>query len=198
MKIHTAVFEISAPGATSYPARPLPEFAFIGRSNVGKSSLINMLTRAKGLAKVSATPGKTRLINFFRIDDTWRLVDLPGYGYAAGPKKDRSQFNQSVADYLERRPNLACVFVLIDSRLPPQPIDLDFLDWLSTRQTRWALVFTKADKEPGRVRGNIALFTQHLTDTGLPVPEVFISSAKTQAGRSEILRAIDQTLAALR
>ncbi len=195
MKITTALFETSAPGEQSYPNAALPEFAFIGRSNVGKSSLINMLTRRNGLAKVSALPGKTRLINFFRIDDTWRLVDLPGYGFDAGPKKDRAEFNEATAVYLERRPNLACVFVLIDSRLPPQRIDLDFLAWLTTCQARLALVFTKADKQPGLVRANVAAFTAHLTKAGLVVPESFISSAKTQAGRLEILRAIGRVLA---
>lgn len=194
MKISSAVFETSAPGEASYPPGALPEFALIGRSNVGKSSLLNMLTRGQGLAKVSATPGRTRLINFFRVDDRWRLVDLPGYGFAAGPKQEKTQFQQAAVDYLANRPNLACVFVLIDSRLPPQPIDLEFLAWLTTTQVRSALVFTKADKQAGKVRANVAAFTKRLTDAGLGVPDVFVSSSVTQAGRDDILRAIDRIL----
>ncbi len=194
MKITTAVFETSAPGAAFYPHPTLPEFALIGRSNVGKSSLLNMLTRNKGLAKVSATPGRTRLVNFFRIDDRWRLVDLPGYGFAAGPKTEKAQFQQAAVDYLEQRPNLACVFVLIDSRLPAQPIDLEFLAWLATLDVRSALVFTKADKQAGKVRANVAAFTRRLANGGLGAPEVFVSSSVTQAGRDDILRAIDQIL----
>jgi GTP-binding protein len=196
MKITTAIFETSAASEQGYPHPPLPEFAFIGRSNVGKSSLINMLTRQKGLAKVSALPGKTRLINFFRINETWRLVDLPGYGFDAGPKKDRAIFNEATGDYLERRPNLAGIFVLIDSRLPPQRIDLDFLDWLATCPAPSTLIFTKADKQPGRVQANIAAFAAHLEKAGLVMPEHFISSSKTQAGRLEILRAVARVLAA--
>jgi GTP-binding protein len=153
-----------------------------------------MLTRSKGLAKVSATPGKTRLVNFFRINDAWRLVDLPGYGYAAGSKKDRAAFQQSTLDYLARRPNLACVFVLIDSRLPPQRIDLDFLAWLATCQLRCALVFTKADKQPGKVPAAVAAFTERLAAERLDVPDVFTSSSETQMGRGDILNAVDQVL----
>jgi len=194
VKIKTAVFETSAPAETSYPRATLPEFALIGRSNVGKSSLINMLTRSKGLAKTSATPGRTRLVNFFRIDDTWRLVDLPGYGFAAGPKQDKAEFQQASVDYLANRPNLACVFVLIDSRLPPQRIDLEFLAWLATTSVRSALVFTKADKQQAQVRANVAAFTKRATEAGLNVPEVLVSSSTTQAGRLDILRAIDQIL----
>jgi GTP-binding protein len=194
VKITTAVFETSAPGRSSYPPATLPEFALIGRSNVGKSSLLNMLTRGKGLAKVSATPGRTRLINFFRVDDRWRLVDLPGYGFAAGPKAAKAEFQQAAVDYLASRPNLACVFVLIDARLPPQPIDLEFLAWLTTIEVRSALVFTKADKQSGKARANVAAFTKRLTDAGLGVPDVFVSSSVTQAGRDDILRAIDKIL----
>lgn len=195
MRIDTAVFETSASGPTSYPTRPLPELAFIGRSNVGKSSLINMLTRQGGLAKVSTTPGKTRLINFFRINDTWRLVDLPGYGFSAGPKTARADFTEATADYLEQRPNLAHVFVLIDSRLPPQQIDLHFLAWLASCRSGWSLIFTKADKQPGRVQANIAAFTRSLAETGLTAPDAIVSSSTTQAGRVDILRAVDRVFA---
>jgi GTP-binding protein len=194
VKITTAVFETSASGPGSYPPGTLPEFALIGRSNVGKSSLLNMLTRHKGLAKVSATPGRTRLVNFFRIDDRWRLVDLPGYGFAAGPKAEKAQFQQAAADYLAHRPNLACVFVLIDSRLPPQPIDLEFLSWLATLDVRQALVFTKTDKDAGNVRGRVAAFTARLAKEGLAVPDVFLISSVTQDGRGALLQAIDRIL----
>src|SRR5476649_1044357 len=125
MKIKSAVFNVSAPDLKSCPKSPLPEFAFIGRSNVGKSSLINMLAERRELAKVSVTPGKTKLINFFIINDTWTLVDLPGYGYAEAAKWKRNAFNKAVGDYLGQRKNIFCVFVLIDSRLPPQRIDLE-------------------------------------------------------------------------
>jgi GTP-binding protein len=195
MKIKSAVFETSAPDANSYPAAHLPEFAFIGRSNVGKSSLINLLAERRELAKVSVTPGKTRLINFFRINDRWRLVDLPGYGYASAGKNDRADFNEATADYLQHRPNLARVFVLIDSRLPPQRIDLDFLNWLATCPVRSALIFTKVDKQPSQVQVNTAAFKKRLVEVGLEVPETFTSSSTTRKGRTEILRAIEQALA---
>jgi GTP-binding protein len=195
MRITTAVFETSALAAASYPVAPLPEFAFIGRSNVGKSSLINMLTRREGLAKVSASPGKTRLVNFFRIDDAWRLVDLPGYGFDAGPKADRAAFQDATLDYLARRPTLACVFVLIDSRLPPQRIDMEFLAWLATHARPCALIFTKADKQKGRVRASVAAFSEQLTAEGLAVPDILVSSSATQVGRAEILGAIGRVLA---
>lgn len=194
MKINTAVFEASAAAEKSYPVGHFPEFAFIGRSNVGKSSLINMLTGRRTLAKVSGTPGKTKLINFFRINEKWRLVDLPGYGFAKVAKSERADFNEAAADYIEHRPNLASVFVLIDSRLPPQRIDLHFLNWLATCETRSALIFTKADKQPGRVQANIAAFKKGLVDAGLDVPATFSSSSTTQKGRAEILRSIDHIL----
>src|SRR5690606_22400527 len=124
------LFEVSAPNLAACPPATLPEFAFIGRSNVGKSSLINLLSERRELAKVSGTPGKTRLINFFRINEAWRIVDLPGYGYAKVGKEQRADFNEAVADYIEHREGLKGVFVLIDSRLPPQRIDLEFLGWI--------------------------------------------------------------------
>ena len=195
MKINTAVFEASATAEKSYPPASMPEFAFIGRSNVGKSSLINMLTGRRALAKVSGTPGKTRLVNFFRINEKWRLVDLPGYGFAKVAKNDRADFNVAAADYIELRANLACVFVLIDSRLPPQRIDLDFLNWLATCPVRSAMVFTKTDKQPGRVHANIATFKKRLFDAGLDVPHSFSSSSTSGRGRAEILQAIGALLA---
>jgi GTP-binding protein len=147
MKIKSAVFKMSAKNLEAAPDWERPEFAFIGRSNVGKSSMINMLSNREGLAKVSATPGKTQLLNFFIMNEHWSLVDLPGYGYAKVAKSEKINFNESVGDYLEHRENLRQVFVLIDSRLPPQPIDLDFVTWLGDCGVPFSLVFTKADKQ---------------------------------------------------
>ena len=146
MKITSAEFHTSAPDLRSCPPPQRPEFAFIGRSNVGKSSLINLLVHRRDLAKTSSTPGKTRLINFFTINGRWSLVDLPGYGFAAGPKTERWHFGNAVATYLERRETLAQIFVLIDVRLPPQKIDLEFLGWLATKRDTFSIVFTKTDK----------------------------------------------------
>jgi GTP-binding protein len=196
MKIKSAVFDVSAPDLESCPKSALPEFAFIGRSNVGKSSLINMLAERRELAKVSVTPGKTKLINFFVINGTWTLVDLPGYGYAEAAKWKRNAFNKAVGDYLGQRRNIFCVFVLIDSRLTPQRIDLEFVDWLADCAVPFVLVFTKTDKHSAaHTQANIALFKQSMSERVGVLPEVFISSAKTRSGRSEILGYIEQTLA---
>lgn len=196
MKIKSALFEVSAPDLKSCPKSPLPEFAFIGRSNVGKSSLINMLCERKDLAKVSVTPGKTKLINFFLINGTWSLVDLPGYGYANVGRKDRDEFNKAVADYLENRTNILRVFVLIDSRLPPQRIDLEFISWLGNCSVAFALIFTKVDKlSAAQVSANIDLFKKALADEWDDLPDVFTCSSKTKAGRTEILTYVEQTLA---
>lgn len=194
MKIQSARFEISAPDLASCPESALREFALIGRSNVGKSSLINLLTGRRDLAKVSVTPGKTRLINFFLVNEAWHLVDLPGYGFAQTTKEQRADFNVAVADYLEERPNLVRVLVLIDSRLPPQRIDLEFINWLASCAVPFALVFTKADKKPAVVAANIAQLKKRLEDEGIAVPEIFTSSAETQKGRFEILDFIEQHL----
>ncbi|MFH1498531.1 MAG: ribosome biogenesis GTP-binding protein YihA/YsxC [Verrucomicrobiota bacterium] len=189
MKILSAVFQLSAPDIESCPKSDRPEFAFIGRSNVGKSSLINCLTGNSKLAKVSGTPGKTRLINFFAINNRWTLVDLPGYGYAKINKGARHEFNQAVADYLEERENLSRVFVLIDSRLPPQTIDLDFTRWLAMTGVGFDLIFTKADKQgASQTSAKVAEFKRALTAHGVAAPErVFISSATAGKGRAEIL-----------
>ena len=196
MRIHSAEFITSASGLSGCPAWELPEFAFIGRSNVGKSSLVNLLANRHALAKVSATPGKTRLLNFFRMNGTWSLVDLPGYGYAKTSRGEKFDFNALAGDYLERRENLRRVFVLIDSRHPPQRIDLDFTDWLGTTGVPFSLVFTKADKQsPAKTRANIALFLETLAPPAGAVPDTFTSSAKTRAGRDEILRAISHAMA---
>jgi GTP-binding protein len=197
MKIKSAEFEMSAPDLRSCPKWALPEFALIGRSNVGKSSLINSLTERRDLAKVSDTPGKTKLINFFMINGAWCLVDLPGYGYAEVGRQRRLEFNAAVADFLSGRRNLRCVFVLIDSRLPPQPIDLEFLRWLETCGVPLALVFTKTDKQSAaQGSANIELFKKAMAEWRAVPPTILGSSAKTGAGRSAILDYVATTLAA--
>ena len=194
MQIKSAVFHISARDIQSAPDWGRPEFAFIGRSNVGKSSMINMLSNKDALAKVSATPGKTQLLNFFVMNGTWSLVDLPGYGYAKVAKSEKINFNESVGDYLDQRENLRLVFVLIDSRLTPQPIDISFVSWLGECSVPFALVFTKADKQSAKktdasIQAFLASIPQHLT----AVPRI-ISSSKSRAGRIEILKLIEHTL----
>ena len=167
----------------------------IGRSNVGKSSLVNLLTERKDLAKVSVTPGKTKLINFFVVNDRWTLVDLPGYGYAKVAQEQRMQFTQAVADYLERRENLIRVFVLIDSRIPPQPIDLDFVQWLRERTVPFSFVFTKADKiSAGAVEKARLAFLEAAGLAGEAAPAAVPCSARTKHGRRELLQAIEQAL----
>jgi len=195
MKITSAEFHISAPNLDACPNWAFREFAFIGRSNVGKSSLINLLTERRELAKVSDLPGKTRLMNFYIINRRWSLVDLPGYGFAAGRKAERESFNAAVAEFLEDRVNLARVFVLIDSRLPPQPIDLEFVQWLGRTHADYALVFTKADKHSiTQAQANIALFKAKLADWRSDIPEIFLTSSKTKLGRTDILASIEATL----
>ncbi len=197
MKIQSAEFELSAPDLEACPAWALPEFAFIGRSNVGKSSLINLLTGRRELAKVSDLPGKTRLINFYVINGRWSLVDLPGYGYAHVRKTERTAFNAAVTEFLEERRNLARVFVLIDSRLPPQAIDLEFVQWLGCCRAPYALIFTKADKQSvTRSLANIDLFKAKIAEWRSELPEVFLSSAKNKDGRMEILGSIETVLGA--
>ena len=202
MKIKSAEFITSVRNPAECPSWDYPEFAFIGRSNVGKSSLINMLANRGALAKVSATPGKTRLLNFFLMNDAWALVDLPGYGFAKTGKSERFDFNELVGDYLQARMNLRLVFVLIDSRLPPQRIDLDFIAWLSGLGRPYSLVFNKTDKQSaGRTRAGIEHFLESLAnhdDAGAAMPgpqEVLTSSARTRDGRGAILKAIQQSLA---
>jgi GTP-binding protein len=195
MQIRSAVFHTSSRDLQAAPDWDLPEFAFIGRSNVGKSSMINMLANKAALAKVSATPGKTRLLNFFVINGSWSLVDLPGYGYAKVAKSEKIDFNESVGDYIERRPNLRRVFVLIDSRLPPQRIDLDFIDWLSGCAVPFTLVFTKVDKQSAtRTRTAIQQFLESIRDVSTSMPETLASSSKDRTGRNGILAIIGQAL----
>ena len=197
MKIKSAVFTQSAPGLAACPPTLRPEFAFIGRSNVGKSSLINALAGQSGLALVSNTPGKTKLINFFLINGAWSLVDLPGYGHAKGAKGVQAGFEKLIVDYLTQRSTLAQVFVLIDSRLPPQAIDLEFLEWLGGQAVPHALVFTKSDKQSASATaGSVARFLQHLPSPSGQPPRHFITSSQTQQGRKELLAFIEQRLAA--
>ena len=195
MKILTAAFKASSPDLASCPETALPEFALIGRSNVGKSSLINMLTRSPGLAKVSQVPGKTQLINFFTINNTWNLVDLPGYGYAKVGKKERGKFSAFVSDYLQNRSNLLGTFVLIDSRLSPQALDLEFLNWMVGCRLPLILAFTKTDTlSKGAVQKNIETFLTSMSEITEEAPAYVLSSSKDQQGRKEILNLIGDAL----
>lgn len=196
MKIQSAEFELSAPNLAAAPRLPLPEFAFIGRSNVGKSSLINLLAERRDLARVSDLPGKTRLLNFYVINRKWRLVDLPGYGYAHGAKTERYEFNRAVADFLERRESLQHTYVLVDSRLEPQPLDLAFVEWLNGAGVPFSLVFTKTDKQSAtQTRHAIDRFKQAaFADLGIE-PQLFATSAKTKDGRRDVLNDIAARLA---
>jgi GTP-binding protein len=196
MQIKSAAFITSARALPDCPAWDRPEFAFIGRSNVGKSSMINLLSNKAGLAKVSATPGKTRLLNFFLMNDRWCLVDLPGYGYAKTAKTEKFDFNECVGDYLEQRATLRHVFVLIDARLTPQRIDVDFTAWLADTGVPFSLVFTKVDKQSAtKTQAHIELFQQCLSPHLSIKADILTGSTKTRAGRDEILRKIAQSLA---
>ncbi len=195
MQIKSATFKMSAKNVQVAPEWDLPEFAFIGRSNVGKSSLINMLSNREGLAKVSATPGKTRLLNFFVINEKWSLVDLPGYGYAKVAKSEKFNFAELVGGYLDQRENLRQVYVLIDSRLTPQAIDLDFIEWLGDRGVPFILVFTKADKQSAKktqatINAFLASMPEHLQGTAPTI----VSSSKEREGRGAILKKIQEGL----
>ena len=197
MNIASAIFDRSAPDLGSCPDESLPEFAFIGRSNVGKSSLLNMLAGKRDLARVSKTPGFTKMINIFTMNKTWRLVDLPGYGFAHVARADKAKFNQAVADYLQHRANLCCVFTLIDSSLPPQKLDLEFVEWLIDSAVPFVLVFTKTDTvKPAVVQANIAAFTERIAEWSEKLPEIFTCSATTRQGRTELLALIAETVAA--
>ncbi|KXU38063.1 hypothetical protein AXK12_00730 [Cephaloticoccus capnophilus] len=199
MKITSAEFLTSAPGLRGCPPPGPPEFAFIGRSNVGKSSLINLLVGRRDLAKVSQTPGKTQLINFFSINRAWLLVDLPGYGFAKVAKSARADFNEAVADYLEKREpaTLRHTFALIDSRLPPQKLDIAFLGWLAAdTASPYSLVFSKADKQSrSKTQENVQRFEREVIATlARPPTARFITSAVERSGRNEILAAISGLL----
>ncbi|MEQ2006195.1 MAG: ribosome biogenesis GTP-binding protein YihA/YsxC [Limisphaerales bacterium] len=198
MDITSAIFFHSAPDLDSCPDESLPEFAFIGRSNVGKSSLLNIIAGKQGLARVSATPGFTKLINMFIMNKTWRLVDLPGYGWAHVARQDKAKFNQAVAHYLCNRPNLCLVFALVDSSLPPQTMDLEFVEWLADNSIPFVLVFTKTDKaKPPEVKANIAAFSERISEWCETLPEIFTCSAVAKHGRRELLAVIDEAMAGL-
>jgi len=198
MKIKTSEFVMSNSDVTKCPNSQLPEYAFIGRSNVGKSSLINMLTDRNSLAKVSGKPGKTRLINHFLINDSWHLVDLPGYGYAKVSKQEKKTFQKYITAYFEKRQQLVNTFVLIDSRHAPQPIDLEFLEWLGMNAIPFSIVFTKADKlKPKALENNIADYKSKLMETWEELPPSFTTSSAHKIGRDDILnyiQDINQTL----
>lgn len=191
--IHSATFLISSPDVASCPEATDPEYAFIGRSNVGKSSLINMLTGNKGLAKISQTPGKTRLINHFIVNDDWYLVDLPGYGYAKISQSEREKWRKMIHAYLRKRENLVCTFVLIDSRHEPQKLDHDFMAWMAESQLPFVMVFTKTDKLSKRkLDESLDTYTRHLSLGWEEIPQLFITSAKTSRGKDELLRFIEE------
>jgi GTP-binding protein len=193
MQVKKAVFLKSTDGYKGCPPQDIPEFAFIGRSNVGKSSLINLITNNNKLAKTSSTPGKTQLINYFNINDTWNLVDLPGYGWARVSKTEKSKWDLMVMEYLLYREQLQCVFILIDSRLDPQPIDLEFIQWVGEQGIPFCLVFTKADKQTRNKTGTtIVKFTNELYKTWEELPPVFVSSSVTGVGKEDILQYIGE------
>jgi len=193
MKVNKAEFVISNTDLEKCPKERIPEYAFIGRSNVGKSSLINMLTTRKSLAKTSGRPGKTQLINHFKINDNWFLVDLPGYGYARVSKKDRAIFAKFIYDYLEKRENLVCTFVLVDSRHEPQKIDMMFMEWLGRKGIPFVIVFTKMDKlSSSQLNKNISKYTTEMLKTWEEIPQTFRSSAESGLGQLEILNFIDK------
>ena len=193
MEIKTAEFAISAPMVSMCPKDTKPEYAFIGRSNVGKSSLINMLARNKKLAKTSATPGKTLLINHFIINKEWYLVDLPGYGYAKRSKKEIAKLDQMIRGYILEREQLVNVFVLVDVRLEPQAIDLEFINWLGLSGIPFSIVFTKADKlTNAKVRANVAAYEKKMLETWEEMPPYFITSSEKHEGRDELLNYIEQ------
>ncbi len=193
--IRNAVFIKSSSKLGECPKNDQPEFAFIGRSNVGKSSLINLLTGKKNLAKTSSTPGKTTLINHYHMDEKWFLVDLPGYGYAKRSKAERKKFGPLIEDYILGRTNLACLFVLIDCRHKPQPIDLGFINWLGVNAIPFCIVFTKTDKLGNNaLRQNLQNFQETLLETWEELPQFFLTSALQKTGREELLVFIEKTL----
>ena len=193
MDIKKATFVVSNSDYRKCPETALPEYAFIGRSNVGKSSLINMLTGVAGLAKTSGKPGKTQLINHFLVNDSWYIVDLPGYGYAQTSKSEREKWLKMIRGYFLNRKQLTNVFVLIDSRIPPQAIDLEFINFLGTNGIPLSIIFTKTDKEKQReVMGNVTAFRQKLSETWEQLPYIILTSSATGYGRNKLLDYIDQ------
>ncbi len=195
MKIKSAQFVASAKDLEACPPSRLPEFAFIGRSNVGKSSLINMLAEKKELAYTSSKPGKTRLINFFKINNVWNLVDLPGYGYAKLSRVQQQAFNRDISGYLTSRENLKHVFLLVDSRIKPQGGDLSFAEWLQHCKIQYSIIFTKTDRNSDiKVENHVRQFMEELEAWKLQPTENFLCSAKTGKGRARILHWIESQL----
>lgn len=192
MEISSAEFIMSNTDFRKCPDTSFPEYAFVGRSNVGKSSLINMLTGRKGLAMTSATPGKTLLINHFLINKNWYLVDLPGYGYAKRGQKMQEQIRQIIESYILYRRQMTCLFLLIDSRLEPQRIDLNFIEWLGENGVPFAIVFTKADKLAyNKLNTNIRIYVERLKEQWEELPPYFVTSAEHRTGRQELLDYIE-------
>ncbi len=195
MDIRSAEFVKSSSGHRDCPQAPFPEFAFIGRSNVGKSSLINMLTGKKGLAKTSSTPGKTTLINHFLINGRWYLVDLPGYGFAKVSKTAKEKFNQMIEDYFESRANLVNTYLLIDCRHKPMLVDLSFMEWLASNGRSFTIVFTKTDKlTRNQLQQSVQQYRNEMLKTWEEFPPFLISSGVTNTGRQEILKDIEELL----
>ena len=193
--INKAVFKCSSEKISQVPKDKLPDIAFIGRSNVGKSSLINMLTKHKGLAKVSATPGKTRLINHFTINDSWYLVDLPGYGYARTGKSTRNPFAKIITDYVFKCEKMHFLFVLVDSRLEPQKIDLEFIEQLGMNGVPFGIIFTKADKlSAAQLQRSVTTYKKTLAEQWEELPPMFTSSSEKGTGRDEIVGYIESIL----
>ena len=193
--INKAVFKCSSEKISQVPKDKLPDIAFIGRSNVGKSSLINMLTQHKGLAKVSATPGKTRLINHFTINDSWYLVDLPGYGYARTSKSTRGGFAKIITDYVFKCEKMHFLFVLVDSRLEPQKIDLEFIEQLGMNGVPFGIIFTKADKlSKTQLQRSVTAYQKTLAEQWEELPPMFTSSSEKGTGRDEIVGYIEEIL----
>lgn len=193
MEITSAEFVISNSDYKKCPNSQLPEYAFIGRSNVGKSSLINMLTNKKNLAKTSSKPGKTLLINHFLINQTWHLVDLPGYGYASIGKDMRQKLKEIIEGYLLYRPQLTNVFLLVDSRHSPQKIDMDFMQWMGENEIPFAIVFTKIDKlSQTKSKDNIEKYKESLAEVWETLPKIFVTSSEKQQGREDLLDYIDE------
>lgn len=192
MKIKSAEFVVSNSDVAKCPKSMLPEYAFIGRSNVGKSSLINMLTGRKSLAKTSGKPGKTQLINHFLINKNWHLVDLPGYGYARVSKSSKKVFQKFITQYFNKRQQLVCGFVLVDIRHKPQPIDLEFMTWLGENGIPFCIIFTKADKlKPKAIENHVEDYKSILLETWEDMPTYFITSSSKSIGKDELLEFID-------
>lgn len=192
MKIKSANFVMSNSDVSKCPSEPLPEYAFIGRSNVGKSSLINMLMDRKHLAKTSGRPGKTQLINHFKVNDNWFLVDLPGYGYARVSKKDKNTFQKYITNYFEQRRQLVCSFVLVDIRHEPQKVDMEFMEWMGENGIPFCIIFTKADKlKPKAIQNQVETYLQEMVN-GIweEAPQHFITSSSNSTGRDEVLNFI--------